>query len=85
MTLVEFADFDCPHCAAVQATVDRLLDQNKDLRLCALEFLIHPTDAGRGGRALRAGTGQVLGDERRATRRSIGTRRADETPVDKLV
>jgi protein-disulfide isomerase len=42
MTLVEFADFDCPHCASVQPTIDRLLDQNKDLRLCALAFPLHP-------------------------------------------
>jgi protein-disulfide isomerase len=42
MTVVEFADFDCPHCAAVQALLDRLLEQNKDLRLCAIAFPLHP-------------------------------------------
>jgi protein-disulfide isomerase len=42
ITVVEFSDFDCPHCAFSQATVDKLLAQRPNVHLCVLAFPIHP-------------------------------------------
>jgi protein-disulfide isomerase len=32
-TFVEWADFECPHCAAMFGEMEKLLDENKDVRL----------------------------------------------------
>ncbi|MHB8419623.1 MAG: DsbA family protein [Myxococcales bacterium] len=42
ITVVEFSDFDCPHCAAEQSAVDKLLASRPDVRICVLAFPIHP-------------------------------------------
>jgi protein-disulfide isomerase len=42
ITVAEFSDFDCPHCAYSQGTVDKLLAQHSDAHLCVLAFPIHP-------------------------------------------
>lgn len=41
ITVVEFSDFDCPHCAYSQGTVDKLLEEHPDVHLCVLAFPIH--------------------------------------------
>ncbi|MHB1843961.1 MAG: DsbA family protein [Deltaproteobacteria bacterium] len=40
-TLVEFSDFDCPHCAVAQKMVEKLLASRPEVRLCVLQFSIH--------------------------------------------
>jgi protein-disulfide isomerase len=42
ITVAEFSDFDCPHCAYSQGTVDKLLEERPDVHLCVLAFPIHP-------------------------------------------
>lgn len=37
ITLVEFSDFECPHCAAAQPTLRKVL-QRGDVRLCFMHF-----------------------------------------------
>ncbi len=41
ITVAEFSDFDCPHCAYSQTTVEKLLQQRPDVHLCVLAFPIH--------------------------------------------
>ncbi|HUB08121.1 MAG TPA: thioredoxin domain-containing protein [Myxococcales bacterium] len=42
ITVVEFSDFDCPHCAAEQPAVDKLIARRPDVRLRVVAFPIHP-------------------------------------------
>lgn len=41
ITVAEFSDFDCPHCAYSQGSVDKLLRERTDVRVCVLAFPIH--------------------------------------------
>lgn len=38
VTLVEFADYECPHCAAALPVLHQVLEQNPDVRLCFKHF-----------------------------------------------
>jgi len=38
VTLVEFADYECPHCAAAAPVLAQALEQNPDVRLCFKHF-----------------------------------------------
>lgn len=38
VTLVEFSDLQCPHCKAEEPTVDKLLEDDKDVRLVFQNF-----------------------------------------------
>ncbi len=42
ITVVEFSDFDCPHCAVEQSAVEKLLAQRPDVQVRVLAFPIHP-------------------------------------------
>ncbi len=42
VTLVEFSDFDCPHCAGAAPLVLALEERFPKLRLCVLAFPLHP-------------------------------------------
>ncbi len=41
MTLVEFSDFDCPHCKAARPIFEKLVQERHDLRLCFASFPLH--------------------------------------------
>ncbi|AKU90003.1 DsbA family protein [Vulgatibacter incomptus] len=38
VTVVEFSDFECPHCAAARPVLERLQAERSDLRLCFMHF-----------------------------------------------
>ncbi len=54
VTLAEFSDFDCPHCALAQGIVDELLAARPATRLCVLQFPIHPHSMLAAAAALEA-------------------------------
>jgi protein-disulfide isomerase len=37
-TLVEFSDFDCPHCALAAPIIEKLAKAHPDLRVCSMAF-----------------------------------------------
>lgn len=41
-TLVEFADYECPHCAIMAKELKRVLDANKDVKLLFKHFPLSP-------------------------------------------
>jgi len=41
MTLVEFSDFDCPHCKAARPIFEQLVKDRHDTRLCFASFPLH--------------------------------------------
>ncbi len=41
-TLVEFSDFDCPHCAYASTVLHDLVEKRPSLRFCVMAFPIHP-------------------------------------------
>ncbi|HUB07245.1 MAG TPA: thioredoxin domain-containing protein [Myxococcales bacterium] len=42
LTLVEFSDFDCPHCKAARPLLEGLVKDRTDVRLCFMSFPLHP-------------------------------------------
>lgn len=42
LTLVEFSDFDCPHCKAARPMLESLVKDRTDTRLCFMSFPLHP-------------------------------------------
>ncbi|MHB1846921.1 MAG: DsbA family protein [Deltaproteobacteria bacterium] len=42
LTLVEFSDFDCPHCKAARPLLEELVHSRPDVRLCFMSFPLHP-------------------------------------------
>jgi protein-disulfide isomerase len=38
VTLVEFFDYNCPHCQAIEPMIERLVSQNKDIRIVYKEL-----------------------------------------------
>ena len=38
VTLVEFSDFDCPHCAAAAPVLQKLLEEDHGVRFCSFTF-----------------------------------------------
>jgi predicted DsbA family dithiol-disulfide isomerase len=42
ITVVEFSDFDCPHCRTLRPVLEGLVQGNEDVRLCFLSFPLHP-------------------------------------------
>jgi len=38
LQLVEFSDFECPHCAAVRPLLEGIVAERKDVRLCFMHF-----------------------------------------------
>ena len=58
-TLVEFADYQCPHCAQAARTLDSLVEQmNGSVRLVHMDFPIH-----RSGISRDVALGAVCADE----------------------
>jgi protein-disulfide isomerase len=45
MTLLEFSDFDCPHCRAARPMLEGLVKDRADTRLCFMSFPLHPHSA----------------------------------------
>ena len=41
LTMVEFSDFDCPHCKAARPLFEKLVQDRHDLRLCFASFPLH--------------------------------------------
>lgn len=41
LTMVEFSDFDCPHCKAARPLFEKLVKDRHDLRLCFASFPLH--------------------------------------------
>jgi protein-disulfide isomerase len=41
LTLVEFSDFDCPHCKAARPLLEKLVQERHDTRLCFASFPLH--------------------------------------------
>jgi len=41
LTLVEFSDFDCPHCKAARPLFEQLVKDGHDVRLCFVSFPLH--------------------------------------------
>lgn len=41
VTIEEFSDFDCPHCAYAQGILAKLAASHPNLRLCVLAFPVH--------------------------------------------
>jgi protein-disulfide isomerase len=41
VTLVEFSDFDCPHCKLARPLLESLVKDKPDVRLCFLNFPLH--------------------------------------------
>ena len=41
LTLVEFSDFDCPHCKAARPLFEKLVEDRHDTRLCFASFPLH--------------------------------------------
>lgn len=54
ITVVEFFDYRCGYCKAIQPEIEQLLAQNPDVRLVLKEFPILPDRDGRLGVSLRA-------------------------------
>lgn len=54
ITVVEFFDYRCGYCKAIQPEIEQLLAQNPDIRLVLKEFPILPDHDGRLGVSLRA-------------------------------
>ncbi|MHB8419724.1 MAG: DsbA family protein [Myxococcales bacterium] len=44
-TVVEFSDFDCPHCKVARPLLESLVHQRSDVRLCFMAFPLHPHSA----------------------------------------
>lgn len=44
VTLVEFADYQCPHCAAAAPILHEVAESSKDVRLCFLHFPLPQND-----------------------------------------
>jgi len=42
ITIVEFSDFDCPHCKAIRPVLEGLVQGSDDVRLCFISFPLHP-------------------------------------------
>jgi protein-disulfide isomerase len=42
MTLIEFSDFDCPHCKAARPMLESLVKARTDTRVCFMSFPLHP-------------------------------------------
>lgn len=42
LSIVEFSDFDCPHCKAARPLLEQLVKSRGDLRLCFMSFPLHP-------------------------------------------
>jgi len=38
VTVVEFSDFECPHCAAARPVLQQLVNQKPEVRLCFMHF-----------------------------------------------
>ncbi len=45
LTLLEFSDFDCPHCKAARPMLEGLVKDRTDTRLCFMSFPLHPHSA----------------------------------------
>lgn len=43
VTLVEFADYTCPHCAAARPILENIVKAKKDVRLCFMAFPLSNT------------------------------------------
>jgi len=41
VTLVEFSDFDCPHCKQARPMLEKLVKDRPEVRLCFLSFPLH--------------------------------------------
>jgi predicted DsbA family dithiol-disulfide isomerase len=41
LTMVEFSDFDCPHCKAARPLFEKLVQDRHDTRLCFASFPLH--------------------------------------------
>jgi protein-disulfide isomerase len=41
VTLIEFSDFDCPHCKQARPILEKLVRDRPDVRLCFLNFALH--------------------------------------------
>lgn len=54
VTLVEFFDYQCPHCRDVSPTLESLVNKNKDLRVVYKEFPIFPGSDAISAAALAA-------------------------------
>lgn len=57
ITIVEFADFECPHCAMADPILNQLLKQYKNVKLVFMNYPIamHPNAANSAAAALAAG------------------------------
>jgi protein-disulfide isomerase len=59
VTLVEFSDFQCPHCKRLQPVLERALDEYRgQVKLCFKNFpltSVHPDSAGAAAAAVAAG------------------------------
>ncbi len=58
VTLVEFFDYQCPHCKTMAASIENLVNQNKNLKVIFKEFPIFP---GSGYAAQAALAAQLQG------------------------
>jgi protein-disulfide isomerase len=56
VTLVEFSDFECPHCARARPLLEKLVKDHPKVRLCSLPFplAMHPNAADASALALLA-------------------------------
>jgi protein-disulfide isomerase len=45
ITVIEFSDFDCPHCKAMRPVLEGLVQGSDDVRLCFISFPLHPHSA----------------------------------------
>ncbi len=48
VTLVEFADYQCPHCAAAMPVLKQVVEQNESVRLCFQHFPLPGNDQAFG-------------------------------------
>lgn len=57
IALVEFSDFECPHCRGMEAPLKQLLEENKDVKLVFMNFPLsgHPNAANGAAAAVAAG------------------------------